>query len=144
MSAPLRFVSTRGQAPAVGLSAAIAAGLAPDGGLYVPQTLPEMPPLQAGRELAQTAQALLAPWFAGDPLAAALPAARLQAKIGRTIDVILDEVDDEGGATGRSKADAPENDGNVLLRDCGPRQPGDILRVLVEDADAHDLFGVPV
>ena len=74
MSAPLCFVSTRGQAPAVGLSAAIAAGLAPDGGLYVPQTLPEIPPLQAGRELAQTAQALLAPWFAGDPLAAALPA----------------------------------------------------------------------
>ena len=76
--------------------------------------------------------------------AAAISAARLQAKIGRTIDVILDEVDDEGGATGRSKADAPEIDGNVLLRDCGPRQPGDILRVLVEDADAHDLFGVPV
>ena len=76
--------------------------------------------------------------------AAAISAARLQAKIGRVIDVILDEVDEEGGATGRSKADAPEIDGNVLLRDCAGRQPGDILRALVEDADEHDLFGVPV
>lgn len=35
------FISTRGGAPAASLSQAIAAGLAPDGGLYVPQTLPD-------------------------------------------------------------------------------------------------------
>ena len=75
---------------------------------------------------------------------AAISAAKLQAKIGRTIDVILDAVDDEGGATGRSKADAPEIDGNVLLRDVTARAPGDIIPVLIEDADEHDLFGVPV
>jgi len=75
---------------------------------------------------------------------AAISAAKLQAKIGRTIDVIVDLVDDEGGATGRSKADAPEIDGEVHLRDAGGLRPGDIARVRVEDADEHDLFGVPL
>jgi ribosomal protein S12 methylthiotransferase len=75
---------------------------------------------------------------------AAISAAKLQAKVGRTIDVIVDLADEEGGATGRSKADAPEIDGEVHLRDAHGARPGDILRVLVEDADEHDLFGVPV
>ncbi len=75
---------------------------------------------------------------------AAISAAKLQSKIGRTIDVILDGVDDEGGATGRSKADAPEIDGEVHLRDAHGQRQGDIIRVMVEDADEHDLFGVPV
>src|SRR3546814_11644707 len=43
-----------------------------------------------------------------------ISAAKLRAKVGRTLDVILDAVDEDGGATGRSKADAPEIDGNVL------------------------------
>ncbi len=75
---------------------------------------------------------------------AAISAAKLQARVGRTIDVILDAVDDEGGATGRSKADAPEIDGEVHLRDAQGYAQGDIIPVLVEDADEHDLFGVPV
>ena len=74
---------------------------------------------------------------------AAISAARLAAKVGRTLDVIIDEVDDEGGATGRSQADAPEIDGNVFLRDAGGIAQGDIVPVLIEDADEHDLFGVP-
>lgn len=74
MSEPMMFVSTRGQSPAVGLSAAIAAGLAPDGGLYVPQQLPPRRDLQPGASIAETATALLAPFFAGDGLEAALPA----------------------------------------------------------------------
>jgi ribosomal protein S12 methylthiotransferase len=74
---------------------------------------------------------------------AAISAARLAAKVGRTLDVIIDEVDDEGGATGRSQADAPEIDGNVFLRDSGGLAQGDIVPVLIEDADEHDLFGVP-
>jgi ribosomal protein S12 methylthiotransferase len=53
-------------------------------------------------------------------------------------------VDDEGGATGRSKADAPEIDGNVFLRDALGLETGDIVSVLIEDADEHDLFGVAV
>jgi ribosomal protein S12 methylthiotransferase len=75
---------------------------------------------------------------------AAISAAKLEAKIGRTIDVIIDAVDEEGGATGRSKADAPEIDGEVHLRDAGHLAQGDIAEILVEDADEHDLFGVPI
>jgi ribosomal protein S12 methylthiotransferase len=74
---------------------------------------------------------------------AAISAAKLAAKVGRTLDVIIDEVDGDGGANGRSKADAPEIDGQVLLRDAGALSPGDIVPVLIEDADEHDLFGVP-
>jgi ribosomal protein S12 methylthiotransferase len=74
---------------------------------------------------------------------AAISAERLAAKVGRTLDVIIDEVDDEGGATGRSEADAPEIDGSVFLRDAGGLAQGDIIPVLIEDADEHDLFGVP-
>src|SRR3954466_2821011 len=77
-------------------------------------------------------------------LTARISAEKLQAKVGRTIDVLIDVVDEEGGATGRSQADAPEIDGEVHLRDAPDAQPGDILSVLIEDADEHDLFGVPV
>jgi ribosomal protein S12 methylthiotransferase len=60
------------------------------------------------------------------------------------IDVLIDAVDEEtGGATGRSKADAPEIDGEVHLRDSGGLKPGDIVQVKVEESDEHDLFGVP-
>ncbi len=75
---------------------------------------------------------------------AAISAAKLAAKVGRTLDVIIDAVDEDGGATGRSKADAPEIDGEVFLRDAGHLAQGDIVPVLIEDADDHDLFGVPV
>ncbi|MDO9490138.1 MAG: radical SAM protein, partial [Sphingomonadaceae bacterium] len=74
---------------------------------------------------------------------ARISAAKLQARIGRTLDVIIDEIDDEGGATGRSKADAPEIDGQVHLRDAGGLSQGDIVAVEIEDADDYDLFGVP-
>jgi len=75
---------------------------------------------------------------------AAISAAKLQAKIGRQLAVIIDAVDAEGGATGRSQADAPEIDGEVFLRDAGHLEQGDIVRVLIEDADEHDLYGVPM
>jgi ribosomal protein S12 methylthiotransferase len=75
---------------------------------------------------------------------AAISAAKLQAKIGRTLEVIIDEVGEEGGATGRSQADAPEIDGEVFLRDAGHLSQGDIVQVEIEDADEHDLYGMPV
>jgi ribosomal protein S12 methylthiotransferase len=59
---------------------------------------------------------------------AAISAAKLQAKIGRTLEVIIDEVGDDG-ATGRSQADAPEIDGEVFLRDAGHLKQGDIVKV---------------
>ncbi|MBC2663212.1 30S ribosomal protein S12 methylthiotransferase RimO [Novosphingobium flavum] len=77
----------------------------------------------------------------------AISAARLAAKVGRTLPVIIDEVgepDEDGdvGATGRSQADAPEIDGAVYLRQVpATLQPGDIVQVTVEEADAHDLYG---
>lgn len=74
---------------------------------------------------------------------AAISAAKLQAKVGRTLDVIIDLVDGDG-ATGRSKADAPEIDGEVHLRDAAHLAPGDIVQVAIEDADEHDLFGVAI
>ncbi|MGV3480751.1 MAG: radical SAM protein, partial [Sphingobium sp.] len=77
-------------------------------------------------------------------LTARISAEKLEAKIGRTLDVIIDAADEEGGATGRSKADAPEIDGEVHLRDADGLKPGDIVAVEIEDADEHDLFGVPV
>ena len=79
---------------------------------------------------------------------AAISAAKLATKVGRILPVIIDEVgeaDEDGsiGATGRSQADAPEIDGNVFLRDAPDGlEMGDIVEVLVEDADEHDLFGV--
>ncbi|MCC7395114.1 MAG: 30S ribosomal protein S12 methylthiotransferase RimO [Sphingomonadaceae bacterium] len=81
---------------------------------------------------------------------AAISAAKLQAKVGCSLPVIIDEVgeaDTDGsiGATGRSEADAPEIDGHVYLRDVGDGvRVGDIINVLIEDADEHDLFGVPL
>ncbi|WP_375249354.1 30S ribosomal protein S12 methylthiotransferase RimO [Sphingomonas sp.] len=76
---------------------------------------------------------------------AAISAAKLAAKVGRTLDVIIDAVDpDSGGASGRSKADAPEIDGEVHLRDAAHLAPGDIVPVTIEEADEHDLYGVAV
>ena len=65
----MQFVSTRHAAPAATLSAAIATGLAPDGGLYVPQQRPQAQRWQAQGSLARNAEAVLAPFFAGDALA---------------------------------------------------------------------------
>jgi len=75
-------------------------------------------------------------------------AAKLAAKVGRTLPVIVDEVgepDEDGdvGATARSQADAPEIDGQVFLRNVPPTlRQGDFTSALIEDADAHDLYGV--
>ena len=75
-----------------------------------------------------------------------ISAAKLAAKVGLTLPVIIDEVgeaDEDGdiGATGRSQADAPEIDGQVFLRQVpSSLSPGDIVEAVIEDADAHDLF----
>jgi len=78
-------------------------------------------------------------------VSARISAEKLAVKVGSRIDVLIDAVDeDTGGATGRSKADAPEIDGEVQLRDAGGLRPGDIVSVQVEDSDEHDLYGVPL
>lgn len=69
---------------------------------------------------------------------------RNQAKVGRVMDVIIDEVDDEG-MVARSKADAPEIDGNVFVPLPGGHGPkpkvGDLIAVEIDDCDEHDLWG---
>ncbi|HHW4680892.1 MAG TPA: threonine synthase, partial [Xylella taiwanensis] len=70
----MNFLSTRTAAPAVTLSQAIVAGLAPDGGLYVPECLPPPGDLNQGADPIKTATTLLAPFFAGDALDVHLPA----------------------------------------------------------------------
>ena len=68
-----------------------------------------------------------------------ISAERLQQKIGKTIQVLIDEVDEEG-PIGRSMADAPEIDGNVYINTEETLQPGDIVSVTVFDADEYDLW----
>jgi ribosomal protein S12 methylthiotransferase len=50
----------------------------------------------------------------------------------------------DDGADARSQADAPEIDGKVFLRDAAHLRPGDIVAATIEDADEHDLYGVPL
>jgi threonine synthase len=70
----VRFVSTRGGVEPAPLDVALAAGLAPDGGLYVPESVPRVEVDRAGATLAQTARAVLAPYFLQSDLREALPA----------------------------------------------------------------------
>ena len=64
----------------------------------------------------------------------------LEDKIGSEIDVIIDTVDDER-AVGRSRWDAPEIDGSVILEDETEVKSGAIVRVTVTDATEYDLYG---
>jgi ribosomal protein S12 methylthiotransferase len=63
----------------------------------------------------------------------------LAEKVGQVIDVIIDEVDEEG-ALGRSKWDAPEIDGSVFLNGEGNVKPGDIVKARVMHSDETDLW----
>ena len=69
---------------------------------------------------------------------AAISAARLRAKVGRTLDVLVDATE-AGGACARSTADAPEIDGVVRVADAPKLVAGQFARVRVTSADAHDL-----
>ena len=64
---------------------------------------------------------------------------KLNKKIGQTLDVIIDEVDEQG-AVARSQADAPEIDGLVYLNEETDHQAGDIVTVNVHASDEHDLW----
>ena len=72
---------------------------------------------------------------------ARISAARLQKKIGRELDVLVDAVDG-GVAVARSSADAPEIDGNVIIGPAGGVRAGDLVRVRVQAADDYDLHAV--
>jgi len=69
---------------------------------------------------------------------------RLARKVGRTIDVIVDDVrPGENRAVARSKWDAPEIDGQVIVDAAAGIKIGDIVTVTVTDNDEYDLFAVP-
>ena len=68
---------------------------------------------------------------------------RLKLKVGQTLQVLIDEVDEEG-AIGRCFADAPEIDGCVYLNGEENVKPGDMVDVLIEHSDEYDLWGTKV
>ena len=68
-----------------------------------------------------------------------ISAARLAHKVGSTMTVLVDEVNDDG-AVARSHADAPEIDGQVYLPRAGSLKPGDLAEVRITRSDAHDLW----
>jgi ribosomal protein S12 methylthiotransferase len=69
-----------------------------------------------------------------------ISAERLKRKIGKTITVLVDEVD-EDGAIARSSADAPEIDGLVYIENGQKLNVGDFVEVQITDSDEHDLWG---
>ena len=72
----------------------------------------------------------------------AISAQRLQQKIGKTLAVIVDEIDEQG-IVGRSIADAPEIDGVVYVDNLSQSavKIGDIIQVTITQADEYDLWG---
>ena len=64
-----------------------------------------------------------------------------QEMIGRTYDVIIDEIDEDGSYIGRTRYDAPDIDNSVLFVSEREHAPGDIVKVLIEEAYDYDLQG---
>ena len=71
-----------------------------------------------------------------------ISAERLKQKIGQTLGVIVDEIDDEG-VIGRTKADAPEVDGLVYIENLSgtPVKVGEFIKVTITHSDEYDLWG---
>ncbi|WP_226624695.1 30S ribosomal protein S12 methylthiotransferase RimO [Alloyangia pacifica] len=73
--------------------------------------------------------------------AQAISEAKLESKVGQTLQVLVDEVD-EDAATCRTKADAPEIDGNLFIDEGFEHlKPGDMVTVEVDEAGEYDLWG---
>jgi len=72
-------------------------------------------------------------------LQAQISADRLQQKVGKQMKVIVDEVTEEGSVA-RTMGDAPDVDGLVFIDNVTNVEPGDILDVVIEEADEHDMW----
>ena len=72
-------------------------------------------------------------------LQSGISAEKLQRRVGRHIEVLVDRVEN-GAATARSHADAPEIDGVVHIADAAGLQQGSLIRVEVTGADDYDLY----
>lgn len=73
-------------------------------------------------------------------LQAHISAERLQQKVGKTIQVIIDAIEDDT-VVARSAADAPEIDGKVYFANTAGLKVGDFTNVVIDEADEYDLFG---
>ena len=74
-----------------------------------------------------------------------ISAAKLEEKMGKTLTVICDGIDEESGLyLCRSEADAPEIDGNVCVSSEDPMYPGEFYQVYIEESDMYDLYGYVV
>ncbi|POB00399.1 30S ribosomal protein S12 methylthiotransferase RimO [Chromobacterium sinusclupearum] len=73
---------------------------------------------------------------------AEISARRLERRVGQTLQVLVDEIDDEGTAVCRSYADAPEIDGLVFVEDAAGMQVGEFYQVEIVDCSEHDLWGM--
>ena len=74
--------------------------------------------------------------------AQAISEAKLEAKVGKTLEVIVDDIDEDGIATCRTWADAPEIDGNLFIDEGAEALAvGDVVKVEVEEAGEYDLWG---
>jgi len=72
----------------------------------------------------------------------AISEAKLASKVGLTLDVIVDNIDEDGIATCRTKADAPEIDGNLFIdENTNTIKVGQIVTVKVDEASEYDLWG---
>jgi ribosomal protein S12 methylthiotransferase len=73
--------------------------------------------------------------------AQAISEAKLEAKVGQRMQVIVDSIEDDG-ATCRTTADAPEIDGNLFIdKNFAALNPGDIVTVEADEAGEYDLWG---
>jgi len=71
----MKYVSTRGSAPSTSFGSALAQGLAPDGGLYIPESWPSLPlaAFDGAKSLSEVGNVFIAPFAAGDPLESQIP-----------------------------------------------------------------------
>lgn len=67
-----------------------------------------------------------------------------QAKVGKTLEVLVEEMEEEGSFIGRTRYDAPEIDNAVIFTSSQNLLPGDMVKVLIQDAFDYDLVGTEV
>jgi ribosomal protein S12 methylthiotransferase len=75
--------------------------------------------------------------------AARISRAKLKKKVGRTLEVMVDQVRGDGVAVARSYADAPDIDGNVFIQQGAALKPGDLVKVRIDAAGDFDLHASP-
>ena len=76
-------------------------------------------------------------------VASRISAQKLQNKVGRVEDCLIDDLRNDGTAIARTRGDAPEIDGHIFLKGFTGLKPGDLVKAKVTRADAYDLWGEP-